>query len=97
MPAEVWYGRPDVRGQYCSTTVYFTKRSFEFTPVIEGDFWYGHHYEMFRMADTFRRMVHTRKEPVPQREILEVTAILHAGAKSLNEKSRLVSPSELLG
>jgi hypothetical protein len=66
-------------------------------PSIEGDFWYGHHYEMFRMADTFRRMIHTRKEPVPHREILEVTAILHAGAKSLKEKSRLVALSEMMG
>jgi hypothetical protein len=95
-PAEVWYGRPDLGGLYCETSVHFAKKVYRFTPAIEGDFWYGHHYEMFRMADTFRRMVHTRKEPVPHREILEVTAILHAGAKSLKEKSRLVALSEVL-
>lgn len=97
MPAEIWYGRPDMGGSYCETTAYFTKRAYRFTPAIEGDFWYGHHYEMFRMADTFRRMVHTRKEPVPHREILEVTAIIHAGAKSLKEKSRLVALEEVMG
>jgi predicted dehydrogenase len=96
MPAEVWYGRPDVSGKYCATTVYFTKRSYEYTPAIEGDFWYGHHYEMFRMADTFRRMIRTRVEPVPHKEILEVTAILHAGAKSLKEKGRLVALTEVM-
>jgi hypothetical protein len=96
-PAEVWYGRPDVGGNYCETAVHFTKKLYRFTPAIEGDFWYGHHYEMFRMADTFRRMVRTRKEPVPHREILEVTAIIHAGARSLKEKSRLVTLSEVMG
>jgi len=40
-------------------------------------------------------MIHTRKEPVPHQEILEVTAILHAGVKSLKEKSRLVSLAEV--
>jgi predicted dehydrogenase len=96
MPAEVWYGRPDVGGQYCHTTVYFTKQAYQFTPAIEGDFWYGHHYEMFRMAHTFREMVRTRKEPVPHSEILEVTAIIHAGAKSLREKGRLVALEEVM-
>ena len=52
---------------------------------------------MFRMAATFRQMIQTRVEPVPHREILEVTAIIHAAAKSLTEKSRLVSLSEVLG
>jgi len=56
MPAEVWYGRPDLVGQYCQTSVHFAKQRFEFTPAMEGDFWYGHHYEMFRMAQTFREM-----------------------------------------
>jgi hypothetical protein len=97
MPAEVWYGRPDVRGNYCSTAVHFEKKLYEFTPAIESDFWYGHHYEMFRMADTFRRMAHTHVEPVPHREILEVTGIIHAGAKSLKEKSRLVEMAEVMG
>ena len=96
MPAEVWYGRPDLVGFYNSTRVHFAKKVFEFSPAIEGDFWYGHHYEMFRMADAFRRMVQTRVEPVPHREILEVTAIIHAGAKSLKEKSRLVALSEVM-
>ena len=96
MPAEIWYGRPDLGGFYCETSVFFTKSVYRFTPAIEGDFWYGHHYEMFRMADTFRRMVRTRKEPIPHREILEVTAIIHAGAKSLKEKSRLVALAEVL-
>ncbi len=96
MPAEVWYGRPDLVGFYCETSVHFAKRLYRFSPAIEGDFWYGHHYEMFRMADTFRRMIHTRKEPVPHREILEVTAIIHAGAKSLKEKSRLVTLAEVM-
>jgi hypothetical protein len=96
MPAEVWYGRPDIGGQYCHTAVHFTKQVYQYTPAIEGDFWYGHHYEMFRMAHTFREMIRTRKEPIPHREILEVTAILHAGAKSLREKGRLVELSEVM-
>jgi predicted dehydrogenase len=96
MPAEIWYGRPDLGSFYCETSVYFPKYVYRFTPAIEGDFWYGHHYEMYRMADTFRRMIHTRKEPVPHREILEVTAIIHAGAKSLKEKSRLVALAEVM-
>jgi hypothetical protein len=96
MPAEIWYGRPDIGGNYCQTLVHFQKRRFEFTPAIEGDFWYGHHYEMLRMADTFRQMVKTGKEPVPHKEILEVTAIIHAGVKSLKEKSRLVALAEVM-
>jgi hypothetical protein len=96
MPAEVWYGRPDIGGQYCHTSVHFTKQVYQYTPAIEGDFWYGHHYEMFRMAHTFREMVRTRKEPIPHREILEVTAIIHAGAKSLREKGRFIELSEVL-
>jgi predicted dehydrogenase len=95
MPGEIWYGRPDVT-EYCQTSVHFSKRRFEYTPAIEGDFWLGHHYEMFRMAHTFLQMVRTRKEPVPHEEILAVTAILHAGARSLKERGRLVSLSEVL-
>jgi len=95
-PAEIWYGRPDLVGNYNQTIVHFEKKKYEFTPAIEGDFWYGHHYEMYRMADTFRRMARTRKEPIPHREILEVTAIIHAAARSLKEKSRLVALSEVL-
>jgi len=96
-PAEVWYGRPDLLGQYCPTSVYFAKKRFEFMPAIEDDFWHGHHYEMFRMAATFRELLRTRREPVPHREILEVTAILYAGAKSLAEQGRRVELSEVLG
>lgn len=96
MPAEVWYGRPDLSGDYCSTAVHFAKRKFEFTPSIEGSFWMGHHYEMFSMADAFRQMVQTGVEPVPHREILEVTAIIHAGVKSRQEKSRLVALAEVM-
>jgi predicted dehydrogenase len=96
-PCHVWYGQPFERFEYNRTDVYFQKKLYTFTPSIEGDFWFGHHYEMFRMAATFRDMVRTRKEPVPHREILEVTAIIHAGAKSLKEKSRLVALAEMMG
>lgn len=96
MPAEVWYGRPDLSGQYCQTFVYFARQAFQFTPALEGDFWFGHHYEMFRMAHTFREMIRTRREPVPHNEILEVTAILHAGAKSMEERGRLVPLTEVM-
>jgi predicted dehydrogenase len=96
MPAEVWYGRPDIGGQYCHTSVHFAQKVYQYTPAIEGDFFYGHHYEMFRMAHTFREMIRTRREPVPHREILEVTAILHAGARSLDERGRLVALSEVM-
>lgn len=96
MPAEVWYGRPDVAGQYCSTSVHFQSRTYEYTPAIEGNWSLGHHYEMFRMADTFRGMIRSRKEPVPHREILEVTAIVHAAAESLREKNRMVPLSEVM-
>ena len=95
-PAEVWYGRPDMSGQYCHTSVHFTRQVYQFTPAIEGDFWYGHHYEMFRMAHTFRDMIRTGKPPVPAREILEVTAIVHAAAKSLKERGRLVELKEVM-
>ena len=96
MPAEVWYGRPDLSGQYCQTSVYFQRQVYTFTPAMEGDFWFGHHYEMFRMAATFREMIRTRREPVPHNEILEVTAILHAGAKSMEERGRLVQLAEVM-
>ena len=96
MPAEVWYGRPDVAKTYCSTSVHFAQKTYEYSPAIEGDYWFGHHYQMVRMAHTFLEMVRTRIEPVPHQEILEVTAIIHAGAKSLEEKCRLVSLSEVM-
>ncbi len=51
---------------------------------------------MVRMAATFRQMLLTGKEPVPHPEILEVTAIVHAGAKSLKEQSGLVKLAEVL-
>ena len=94
-PAEIWFGRPNATFEYCHTSVFFEKKRFEFTPSIDGDFWYGHHYEMFRMAATFREMVKTKKEPIPHEEIVAVTAIVHAGAKSLKEKSRLVELKEV--
>jgi hypothetical protein len=94
-PAEIWFGRPSETPEYCHTTVFFQKKRFEYTPSIDGDFWFGHHYEMFRMAATFREMVKTKKEPIPHEEIVAVTAIVHAGAKSLKEKSRLVELSEV--
>ncbi len=95
MPAEIWFGRPNEIFEYCHTAVHFQKKRYEYTPSIEGDFWYGHHYEMFRMAATFREMVRTKREPIPHQEIEEVTAIVHAAARSLREKSRLVALAEL--
>jgi predicted dehydrogenase len=97
MPAEIWFGRPNERFEYCHTTVFFQKQNYEYTPAIERDYWYGHHYSMFRMAATFRHMIQTRQEPIPHQEILEVTAIIHAGAKSVKEKSRLVPLAEVMG
>jgi hypothetical protein len=41
-------------------------------------------------------MLHSGEEPNSHQEILEVTAIVHAAAKSLQEKSRLVKLSEVL-
>lgn len=96
MPAEIWFGRPNEKWEYCHTEVHFQKKKFEYTAAIEDDFWYGHHYEMFRMAATFREMIKTRREPIPHQEILEVTAIVHAAAKSLREQSRLVKLSEVM-
>jgi predicted dehydrogenase len=97
MPAEIWYGRPDISQFYCQTAVHFTKQAYTYTPAIEGNYWFGHHYQMFRMAHTFRKMLQTGIEPVPHQEILEVTAMIHAAAKSLREKSRIVALSEVLG
>ena len=95
-PAHVWYGEPFERFEYCRTSVHFKKKLFQYTPSIEGDFEFGHHYEMYRMAATFRQMILTGLEPIPHQEILEVTAIVHAGAKSLQEKSRLVDLAEMM-
>ncbi|MBY0232391.1 MAG: Gfo/Idh/MocA family oxidoreductase [Gemmataceae bacterium] len=96
-PAAIWYGRPNEVFEYCHSAVHFEKKRYEWTLSIEGDFWHGHHYEMYRMAAVFREMVRTRKEPVPHEEIQEVTEIVHAGAKSLKEKSRLVALAEVRG
>jgi predicted dehydrogenase len=96
-PCHVWYGQPFEKFEYNRTDVYFKKKLMTFTPSVEGDFAFGHHYEMFRMAATFREMLLTGKEPVPHQEILEVTAAVHAGAKSLQENSRLVKLAEVMG
>lgn len=95
-PCHVWYGQPFEKFEYDRTDIYFKKKLYSHTPSIEGDYEYGYHYEMFRMAATFRQMVLTGKEPVPHQEILEVTAVVHAAAKSLGEKSRLVNLQEVL-
>ena len=96
MPAEVWYGRPDVSPTYSSASAYFTKKTHEWTPAIGGNYWFGHHYQIFRMAQVFLKMAETRAEPVPHQEILEVTAIIAAAAKSVNERSRLVDLAEVM-
>ena len=96
MPAEVWYGRPDVTPTYCHTSAHFAKKTHQWTPAIDGNYWFGHHYQIFRMSHVFLKMVETRIEPVPHQEILEVTAIIHAGAKSLQERGRLVELAEVL-
>jgi predicted dehydrogenase len=95
-PAEVWCGRPDAGPRYCSTTAFFEKKVYTWTPAIEDHYWLGHHYQMLNMADAFRRMVETGVEPVPHQEILEVTAVIHAGLKSRDEKSRLVPLAEVM-
>lgn len=96
-PCHVWYGQPFERFEYNRTDVYFKKRLYSFTPSIEGDFDFGHKYEMVRLAATFRDMLRTGREPNSHQEILEVTAIVHAAAKSLQEKSRLVELAEVMG
>ncbi len=53
-------------------------------------------WRVARLAHTFRDMIRTRREPVPHPEILEVTAILHAGAKSMQERGRLVALAEVM-
>jgi len=95
-PCHVWYGQPYEKFEYDRTDVYFKKKLYSYTPSIEGDYQFGYHYEMFRLAATFRQMVLTGKEPAPHQEILEVTAIVHAGAKSLKEKNRLVELAEVM-
>ena len=95
-PCHVWYGQPHERFEYNRTDVYYKKKLFTFTPSIEGDFLVGHHYEMLKMAARFREMILTGHEPNTHQEILEVTAVVHAGAKSLKEKSRLVQLAEVM-
>jgi predicted dehydrogenase len=94
-PCHAWFGQPYEKFEYDRTDLYFKKKLYTFTPSIEGSFDYGYHYQMFRMAATFRQMLLTGKEPVPHQEILEVTAIVQAAAKSLAEKSRLVTLEEV--
>ena len=96
-PCHVWFGQPYEKFEYDRTDLYFKKKLYNFTPSIEGSFDYGYHYQMFRLIATFREMVRTGKEPVPHQEILEVTAIVHAAAQSLKEKSRLVKLAEVMG
>lgn len=89
-PVQVWYGRPDIGAKYSVSTAYFTKASYEWTSAIEGNWWMGHHYEMFRMAAVFREMVRTRKEPIPHAEILAVTAVVRAALESAKSDSRMI-------
>lgn len=96
-PCHFWWGQPAEKFEYDRTDVYFSKKYYSYTPSIEGSFNYGYHYSMFRMANTFRHMVQTRVEPVPHAEIMDVTAMIHAGAKSAQENSRLVKLSEVMG
>ena len=96
-PCHAWFGQPYEKFEYDRTDLYFKKKLYSWTPSIEGSFNFGYHYQMFRMAATFRQMLLTRQEPVPHQEILEVTAMIHAGAKSLKEQSRLVKLAEVMG
>ncbi len=96
-PCHVWYGQPYERFEYDRTDVYFKKKLYSYTPSIEGAFDLGHHYQMLRMAATFRQMAITGIEPDTHQAILEVTAIVHAGAKSLQEKNRQVKLAEVMG
>lgn len=98
LTAEIWYGRPDLRVgyKYNETSVHFETGVYQFSPAIEGNFWFGHHYEMFNMARAFRKMISTRVEPASHEQILDVTAMIYAGAKSLTEHSRLVPLTEVL-
>ena len=95
-PCHVWFGQPYEKFEYDRTDVYFKKKLFSYTPSIDGDYRFGYHYEMFRLAATFRAMVKTGTEPNTHQEILEVTAIVHAGAKSLKEKNRQVELAEVM-
>jgi hypothetical protein len=48
--SQIWYGRPDMSHSYNETSVHFMKSVYRYGPPIEGNFWFGHHYEMFNMA-----------------------------------------------
>lgn len=99
-PAEIWCGRPDMTHRYCHTQIHFEKQKdgfYEWTPAIDGEYWLGHHYQMVQLQNAFVGMCRTGLEPVPHREILEVTAIVHAALKSRDEKSRFVELAEVLG
>lgn len=96
-PCHAWFGQPYEKFEYDRTDVYYKKKLYSTTPSIEGSFDYGYHYSMYRMAATFREMLRTRQESVPHQEILEVTAVVHAAAKSLKEQSRLVKLAEVMG
>ena len=95
-PCHVWFGQPYEKFEYDRTDLYFKKKLHTFTPSIEGSFDFGYHYMMYRLIATFRQMLLTGKEPVPHHEILEVTAIVHAAAQSLQQDSRLIKLAELL-
>lgn len=95
-PCHCWFGQPYEKFEYDRTDLYFKKKLYSFTPSIEGSFDYGYHYQMFRQAATFRQMLLTGVEPVPHPEILEVTAIVHAAAKSLGDRSRHVKLEEVI-
>jgi len=96
MPGAIYCGHSNIASTYNSTSVYFQRDRYTYTPAIEGNYWRGHYYQLFNMQRVFRQMVKTGVEPVPHEEILAVTAVLHAGVKSLAEKSRLVKLEEVL-
>lgn len=95
-PCHAWFGQRYEKFEYDRTDLYFKKKLYSFTPSIAGSFDYGYHYQMFRLANTFRQMLQTGIEPVPHQEILEVTAVVHAAAKSLTDRSRLVKLTEVM-
>ena len=97
MPGEVWYSRPEILKFYFHTSASITKKTYAWTPSIEDNYWLGHHYQIFRMVDVFLDMVRTRVEPVPHQDILEITGIIHAAAKLLNEKIRLINLAVMMG
>ena len=96
MPGAVFCGHRNVASTYNSTSVYFQKGEYTYTPAIDGEYWRGHTYQMFNQQRAFRQMVKTGIEPVPHEEIIAVTAVIHAGVKSLKERSRIVPLAEVL-